>query len=150
MRPIVRITVALLLLAVLVGCGSRRSRYGRVSGKIAYRGQAVNDAALLLYSAEGSQATPITIPVDEEGNFSIADVPPGEYKVVVQGAEGEASGISLKDFPPDKQEQVKALLEGQKFPHTISFPKKYKDLETTPLRCTIGDSDQPLDLELED
>jgi hypothetical protein len=140
----------MLLLAVLVGCASKRSRYGVVTGKITYKGDPVNDAALLLYPAEDPWANAIVIPVDANGAFQIADVPPGEYKVVVEGAEGAAKGFTLADFPPEKHEEVRALLETQKFTTTIPFPKKYKDRETTDLKCTISDNDQPMDLVLED
>src|SRR5262245_677135 len=81
-------TIGLLLVAVLVGCGSSRVRPGVVSGKVTYKGKPVNDAALLLYPAGGGATDPITIPVTAEGEFRISDTPPGEYKVVVQGAEG--------------------------------------------------------------
>jgi hypothetical protein len=42
------------------------------------------------------------------------------------------------------------MMEGQQSAATIPFPKKYKDLRTTDLKCTITDKDQPLDLELKD
>jgi hypothetical protein len=145
-----RVSVAVLLLTVLVGCASKRSRYGVVAGKITYKGDPVNDAALVLYPAEGPATNPIVIPVDAQGTFRITDVPPGEYKVVVQGTAGGPKGFTLEDFAPDKREQVKPLLEAQKFTTTIPFPEKYKALETTDLKCTIGDNDQPMDLVLED
>ena len=147
MRPFVRVFVGLLLGAVLVGCG-RRSRPS-VSGKITYQGQPVNDAALLLYPAGGGAAEPITIPVTEDGSFTIRDVPRGEYKIVVQGSEGGGSDASLlKNVPKDRQEEVKKLMGNRASPKTIPFPKKYKNLRTTDLKCEITDSDQTLNLEL--
>ena len=151
MRQIVRVSVGLLLLAVLVGCG-KRSRYGTVSGKVTYKGQPVNDAALVLYpTAGGTVKNAFTIPVTQEGTFRIADVPPGEYKVVVQGAgKGDDEAALLRDLPRDKKEKVKSMMEGQRTPVTIPFPDKYKNPNTTDLRCTITDKDQKLDLELKD
>jgi hypothetical protein len=151
MRRIVSVCVGLLLLAVLVSCASKRSRYGEVSGKITYKGQAVNDAALLLYPTSGTETNPITIPVDPEGRFRIADVPPGEYKIVVEGAEGgDNEAVLMKNLPPAKQAEMKAMMEGQKSAATIPFPEKYKDLKKTDLRCTITEKDQALDLDLKD
>jgi hypothetical protein len=150
MRQIVRVFVGLLLLAVLVGCMSKRTRSGAVSGKITYKGQPVNDAALLLYPSNvGPEDNPITISVDGEGNFRITDVPPGEYKIVVEGSEGvDNEAPLLKMLPPDKQAEMKAKMQPQASPKTIPFPKKYKDRKTTDLKCTITDKDQPMDLEL--
>jgi hypothetical protein len=120
-----------------------------VSGKITYKGRPVNDAALLLYPAGGG-ATPITIPVTAEGEFSIADTPPGEYKVVVQGAEGKAVDVDVSMLPPDRLAQIKEKLKGQNSPTTIRFPNKYKDLKTTDLKCQVTESNQTLNLELKD
>jgi hypothetical protein len=150
MRPIVRVLVVLLLVALLVGCGRAR-RSGVASGKITYNGQAVNDAALLLYSAGDALAEPIVIPVDPDGSFRISDLPQGEYKIVVQGAEGGGSDASLlKNLPPDKQAEMKKMLEGRTSPKTIPFPNKYKDLTTTDLKCEITGKDQTLNFELKD
>lgn len=150
MRRTVSVFIGLLLLAVLVGCMSKRTRSGTVSGKITYKGQPVNDAALLLYpSSGGGEANPITISVDGEGNFLITDVPPGEYKIVVQGSEGEDNeAFLLKGLSKDEQAKMKAKMGSQASPKTIPFPKKYRDQNTTDLKCTITDQNQPLNLEL--
>ena len=150
MRQIVRVCVGLLLLAVLIGC-SKRHKSGEVSGKITYKGQPVNDAALMLYPSGGDDTNPITIPVDHEGSFRIIDVPPGEYKIVVEGSEGaDNEAMLLKVLPKDKQAEMKAKMQSQAPPKTIPFPKKYKDLKKTDLQCKITDKNQPLDLELKD
>jgi hypothetical protein len=146
MRQLVRLSLGLLLV-VVVGCGTR-SRSGVVSGKVTYKGQPVNDAALLLY-APGAKA-PITIPVTAQGEFSIADTPPGEYKVVVEGAKGGAVSVDLRVLPRDKQAELKEKMKAMSSPTTIPFPKKYKDLRTTDLKCTITDKNQKLDIELQD
>ena len=150
MRQIVSVSVGLLLLAVLVGCGPKRPKVGTVSGKLTYKGQPVNDAALRLYPTGGAVTNPITIPVTSQGAFRITDVPPGEYKVVVEGSEGGASEASLRNIPREKLAEVKAMLEPMKSRATIPFPKKYKSPQTTDLKCTIGEKDQTLDLELKD
>ncbi len=150
MRQNVRVWAGLVLLVVLVGCGHKRSRSGEVSGKVTYKGRPVNDAALLLYPTANAEANnPLTIPVDEEGNFRITDVPPGEYKVVVQGATGENSDASLLQvLPPDKRAEMKAKMGQRENRKTIPFPRKYQDPTTTDLKCKISNEDQHLDLDL--
>jgi hypothetical protein len=152
MRRIVTISVVALL---LIGCGSKRGKSGVVSGNVTYKGQAVNDAALLLYPASGDTANPITISVSHEGTFSITDVPPGEYKIAVQGRTGaaqQAPPVLPKGMPPEKAAEMKAKLDKMNAnnPTTIRFPDKYKDVRTTDLKCTIGESKQTQNLELTD
>jgi hypothetical protein len=146
MRRIVVVSIAALL---LVGCGPKRAKTGVVSGTVTYKGQPVNGAALLLFPTAGSQSESITIPVNQEGAFRIADVPAGEYKVVVQGTAG-ASEYNLKNMPPAKAAEAKAKLDQMKTAATIRFPDKYKSHLTTDLRCTVTDKDQTLDLPLKD
>ena len=74
MRRIVLVSVVALVLA---GCGPKRARTGAVSGKLTYKTQPVNNAALLLYSVSKEKADPILIPVEGDGSFRITDVPPG-------------------------------------------------------------------------
>jgi hypothetical protein len=150
MRQILRVFFGLLLLVVLVGCGPTRSRPGVVSGKVTYKERPVNDAALLLYPADGSATDPLTVPVTAEGDFRITDTPRGEYRVVVQGAEGKAGALDLRMLPPDQAAELKEKMKGMSSPTTIPFPKKYKDLKTTDLRCTITDRDEERNFELRD
>lgn len=148
MRRIVTISLGLLL---LVGCGSRSGKVGVVSGKITYKGQPVNNAALQLYPTSAGATDPITIPVTGEGTFRITDVPPGEYKIVVQGSAGATQASpSLAGLPPDKAAEMKEKLSKMNTPATIPFPDKYKNRQTTNLKCNVTQSDQTLNLELTD
>jgi hypothetical protein len=151
MRRIVTIAVGILL---LVGCGPKNPRGGVLSGKITYKGQPVNDAAIVLYPPnQTNQYDPmggqILVPVTHEGEFLLKDVPPGDYKVVVQGSEG-SSEASLKDVPPEKRAEAKEKLDKMVRPKTIPFPDKYKLLQKTDLHVTIKSGEQKLDLELKD
>jgi hypothetical protein len=122
-----------------------------VSGTVTYKGKPVNNAALQIYPTQGDYLKPITIPVGEDGTFRIADVPPGPYKVVVEGSEGGSEVPDLSNVPPDKRAQMKEKLDRMAGPsRTIDFPKKYKDSKTTDLTCTITDQNQTLNLELKD
>jgi hypothetical protein len=147
MRRIVTVSLVALLLA---GCGPKRPKTGTVSGKVSYKGQPVNGAALLLYPAAGG-STAITVGVNQEGEFHIVDVPAGEYKIVVQGTAGaqQVDPRLLKSMPPEKQAEVKEKLSHMNTPPTIRFPDKYKDPKTTDLKVTVTDKDQSMDLDLQ-
>jgi hypothetical protein len=152
MRQIVSIAVGLLLVAVLVGCGAKRPKAGTVTGKVSYKGQAVNDASLQLYPTSGPVGDGFTVAVLPDGTFSIVDFPKGDYKVVVTGAVSTDAvpAASLKNIPKEKQAQVKEQLDKMRGPTTIPFPNKYKSLQTTDLKMSITDQDQKVELELKD
>ena len=78
-----------------------------MKGKLTYKGQPVNNAALQLCNAKGE--TVFTIPVTEEGTFSSADVPPGDYKIAVQGSAG-VTGPNIQHMTGPKAEEAKAKI----------------------------------------
>jgi hypothetical protein len=137
MRRIVSVLVVLLL---LVGCAKSNSRGGMLQGTLTYKGQPVNNAALRLIPASGSEGQALTIPVGADGTFRTTDVPEGDYKVVVQGS-GATAGSSAAagggGAPTASQP-------------TIAFPPKYKQLKTTTLTCKVAKGQQTLDLQLTD
>jgi hypothetical protein len=149
MRRIITISIGLLL---LTGCGGKSSRNGLVSGSITYNGKPVNGATLILYSTAGQGGENAQIPVSQEGTFKNAEVPKGEYKVVVQGAVAamQVSPESLKNIPPEKMAEVKEKLAKMNTVATIKFPDKYKSHQTTDLTCKVGDKETTLNLELKD
>src|SRR5262249_49397884 len=115
MRQMVSVIIGLLMLGVLVGCGPKRPKIGVVSGKLTYKGRPLSGAALLLYPPNDSDANPLNISVDQEGNFRIADIPTGEYKIVIEGTEG-AVQADLRNIPPEKLAEVKEKLAGMNTP----------------------------------
>jgi hypothetical protein len=152
MQRIVTVFVGLAIAVVVAGCTSK-AKYGVVSGKITYKNQPVNNSALLLYPAVGADPPlTITVPVDAEGNFKITDVPPGDYKVVVKGTKGagEAPKMDFSKLPPEKAAEAKEKLAKMNTPPTIKFPTKYEELKTTKLTCKITESDDTMNLVLED
>jgi hypothetical protein len=146
-----RIVTVALVAVLLAGCGPKGKKTGVVTGKITYKGQPVNGAALLLYTASGGDTPVMTVPVDQEGAFRISDVAPGEYKVVVQGTAGaqQAPPASLKNLPPDKAAEAREKLKAMSTPPTIKFPDKYKDPHKTDLKVTVTDKTESKDLELQ-
>lgn len=59
------------------GCGAKRSR---VSGTVKYKGAVVPGGNIYLYSDSGS----ISSPIQMDGAYSMTDVPPGTYSVIIE------------------------------------------------------------------
>lgn len=143
-------------LVLLIGCGRQGSPNGSISGTISYNGKPVNGAILHLHSAS-EKASIVTVAVAQDGTFSGADIPPGEYKIVVKGT-APPKGIEKmtqapKEMDPAKKAEMEAKFKqvfGNEAP-TIDFPNKYKKIETTDLKCTITQGKKEgLTLELKD
>jgi hypothetical protein len=149
--PVKRILIVSIGL-LLLGCGPKPGSGGTVSGTIRYNGKPVNGAMLHLHP-DSESSDEVSIPVTQEGTFRASNVPPGEYKIVVEGRQGGGmSQMPTKGMDPAKAAEMKEKLQGvggQEAP-TISYPAKYKKIATTDLKCTIKDGDQKLPLELKD
>ncbi len=141
-----RIVPVLLVALLLAGCGPKRKASGTVTGTITYQGKPVNGAALLLYGPS-SQSADFTIPVDQEGKFSSTDVPPGDYKVVVQPSAG-SSGPSTKGMTPAQMAEMKDKLDAMKTPATIKIPAKYLDPKSSDLQMKVTGGKEEVNLEL--
>jgi hypothetical protein len=141
-----RVALVLLGLLLVAGC-ARGPRSGLLTGSVTYKGQPVNGAALFLHPVGGSEA--LLIPVAQDGTFSTADIPQGEYKVVVQGTEGQP-GPPTQGMSPAQLAKASEKLAGLKTPATIRFPDKYKAPKTTPLTMTVRGGEQTENLELTD
>jgi hypothetical protein len=133
--------------AALVGCGSKGEPKGSVKGTITYKSQPVNGAALMLYPKSGS-ARPLA--VSQEGTFEAADLPEGEYVVVVQPSTGNAGVPSTKGMDPAKAAEVQAKLDAMKSTPTIKIPTKYTGKDTTDLKLTVAQGAQTVELVLKD
>lgn len=152
MKRIVLVSISIVL---LMGCTSKRSTNGSISGKLTYNGKPVNGALLRLIPAS-KEGEEVRIPVTQEGTYSSTGVPAGDYKVVIQGTQ----------LPPDVEKTMKQMPKGmdpakaeemkQKFQQshqevpTIPFPNKYKKADTTDLKWTITQGKQELNLDLKD
>ena len=139
-------SVGLLLLA---GCGGGNSSKATVKGTITYAGKPVNGCALVLYPTVGEGSSTL-IPVSQEGTFQTGDVPPGEYKIVVQPTMANPQMYSMKGLSPEKAAEAKAKSDALQVTPTIKIPDKYKDRLKTDLVRTIAKGDQTLTLELKD
>jgi hypothetical protein len=124
-----------LVLLLLAGCSGSKTVKTTLAGKLTYKDAPVNNASLNLYPAAGGEA--IIIPVDKEGNFRAADVPAGDYKVVVQGSPG-SPGPDTKGMTKEQIDKMKDQIDKMKSDPTIPFPDKYKKKESTTLSVTVS------------
>jgi hypothetical protein len=143
-----RIATLLVGVLVLAGCNVSNAPKGTLSGTIAYKGQPVNGGALQLISTSGG-ADSAPIPIAQDGTFKAADVPAGDYKVVVQPSEG-SKGPPTQGMSPEMLAKMKANPDFNQ-PATIRIPDKYKSKETTDLTLTVKKSGETkVTLELKD
>ncbi len=149
-----RIVVCAVVFALL-GCTSKQNQGGSLSGKITYKGRPVNGALLRLLPVGGEEES-VNVSVSQEGTFSIADIPPGEYKIVVEGSQLPPDVMKMPDLPkgmdPAKAEEMRQKFQqSHKEAPTIAFPDKYKRASSTDLKCTITKGKkETLELELKD
>jgi hypothetical protein len=128
-----------LALVLVVGCGPKRDPQGTVTGKVTYKGQPVNGGTLKLYKIKGTAGDDILIPLSQEGTYSSADVPEGDYIVVVE---------PLPAHTP--KTTGKTRLSDTATTGTIPIPKKYLDRKDSSLSMTVKPGNQKIDLELTD
>jgi hypothetical protein len=148
-----RLGMLLLALILLAGCGSKRDKGGTVKGTITYNGKAVNGVTLHFYPLPGP-GDGIPIAVTQEGSFTASNIPPGDYKIVVEAPPDPAKMRNMPQMPKGldaaKQAEMKKNFEQQFGQATIPFPNKYKAAASTDLKCTIKEGQQNLSLELKD
>lgn len=151
MRRIIIVSIGFLL---LMGCGSKHGRGGNVSGTIHYKGKPVNGAVLHFHPVSSEEkadsagkSVEYVVPVTQEGKFESSDIPPGEYKVVVEATQipPQAQNMPVPDDPEMKKKFQQ--MQGEQA-STIAFPDKYKTITSTDLKCTIKLGRQQLPLEL--
>lgn len=156
MKRIIFVSIGFLL---LTGCGSKSNTGGTLTGTIHYKGKPVNGASLRFHPASGT-GDDISIQVSQEGTFSSNNLPPGEYKIAVESQEIPPDAQRRmkppkmpKDMDPEKAKEMEQKYQQayQAVPSTIPYPKKYKDINTTDLKCTVVAGKNPsLNLDLND
>lgn len=71
--------VFLLCALLATGCGGHPT--GTVSGKVTLNGEALSGATITFVSTEHPELLPVTVPVDEAGNYTATGVPYGDLLV---------------------------------------------------------------------
>src|SRR5262245_20776920 len=160
MKPILllcRCIIALSMLAVLLLTGAC-SKYGKLLGKVTYKGQAV-PRAQIVFLWENGQLRDAT--ADDKGNYSLSNVPLGRARIGVKNlAQGMADmqanmmakfGKKAKDALSNLQgsvEPVSKQTDGSgKF---IPLPEKAMDPEKSGLIVDVSGGTQEFNIEVVD
>ena len=116
----------ILLTAVFfLGCGEAKDPTGTIAGRVTYKSEAFINGYLGIHNPETGLNR--TSQLDEAGNYQFANVPPGEYIVLV----------------------VPRALDDEAAVRKIPIPEKLKRKDTSDLSVTVeADQESKLDIEL--
>jgi hypothetical protein len=129
------------LLACMAGCGSPK-----VSGKVTYKGEPLHMGTVLFTAANGWTGTSR---INDDGTYSIANVPPGPAKVAVDVPSGKGRlppGGKVQRRPAEGS--ATATPAAQTTP-SVQIPVKYRLAETSGLTCEVTGSKQIYNIALE-
>lgn len=136
------VLLMLSLLPVLAGCGS-----AKVSGKVTYKGEPLHAGTVLFTAANGWTGTGH---INEDGSYSIANVPPGPAKVAVDVPVGKGK------LPPRGKVQRRPREDAPGAPPTAApaqalakIPTKYKEAATSGLTCEVTGGSQTYNIDLQ-
>src|SRR5262245_1737054 len=133
------VTVLLLpLVAALTGCPGGRPAVANVSGKVAYKGQALGGGTLTLHSAKGG-SYPFSI--SKEGTFT-GEIPlnaVGQMTVTVEtdSVKGFAAGAAGYPLGMAPKGTTAPEIDKSSMPTYVQIPAKYKDAKASGLTWDI-------------
>jgi hypothetical protein len=135
----------MLLLILSAGCSSR----GTVSGKVKVKDDLIRRGTVTFIALDQSWTS--TVPIGEDGSYTIAKAPPGPVKISVKTAESKKQpqakrkkrtlkpeDVQDEDLPARARNRL-GMDEGASGP---SVPKKYNDPETSGLTYEIKPGSQ--------
>jgi hypothetical protein len=133
------------LLAGTAGCGSPK-----VSGKITYKGEPLHTGKVMITAANGWVGASL---INEDGTYSIPNVPPGPAKIAVDTQYSDPVPLSPaarqhKKRPPPPPEAMK-VPSGLTIHPPVKIPDKYKQPETSGLTLEVTGGRQTFDINLE-
>ncbi len=134
-----RLAAGLLMLSLLpclAGCGS-----SKVSGKVTYKGEPVPMGTVLITAANGWTGTGH---INEDGTYSILNVPPGLAKVAVD-VPTETSKLPLrarKIHRRPREDAPNAPPVAAPTHPSVKIPVKYKKADTSGLICEVTGGNQ--------
>jgi hypothetical protein len=140
---------ARILLVLVVGCAltagcSSRSRSGsNVTGKVTHNGNPVAGARVVFTDGKetaGLLATGPSAVTDEDGEYALVGVPPGNYKIVVYKLVPKQGAVLPEDMD---LVQIEASGLGV---HTL--PRKYSTPATTTLVAQVDSGANTADFKL--
>jgi hypothetical protein len=134
--------VAALLLA---GCGDPLNRGGDVHGRVTIDGEPVTAGNVLMVSEDGKW-TGIG-PINASGDYVVKEPPLGKVKIAVQTE-------MYRDAPPPPKPGGKdgspMVPPDPSVRGTVykAIPRKYEQIDSAELSCTVVQGQQPFDLKL--
>jgi hypothetical protein len=135
------------LLACAAGCGSPK-----VSGKVTYKGERLHMGSVEITAANGWVGTS---QINEDGTYSIANVPPGTAKIAVDCPSFETPGTSSSPAarkhgvrPPLNPDAAQASSGVTEHP-SVKIPDKYKKAQTSGLTVEVTGGRQTHDIDLQ-
>ena len=134
---------ALWLLPLLVcaaGCGSPK-----ISGKVTYKGEPLHMGLVVFTAANGWSGT---APINEDGSYSIANVPVGTVTVAVDSF-GETGNLPARGKVMRRPRDEHAPPPPDAGPAGVKIPAKFKKADTSGLTIEVTGGRQTHDIKLE-
>jgi len=132
---------ALLILIAPLGADEKPSKIGTVSGKVTFKDQPLPGGTVAFHPEKGKAVIAALV---ADGSYS-AKVPAGEYRVTI-----ETESLKDKGKEPAKGEEKPKGGDKKEAPKYVKIPEKYGDPTKTPLRVTVTEGEQTVDLKLSD
>lgn len=118
---------------LLAGCGESK-QLGTVTGSVRYRGDAVSEGIVSLYSPElavGNEAA-----IRPDGSFSVGGLPFGPYRVAIH--------------PPSIVQDFGGKSAASMEPKEVgNIPEKYRNPSTSGFTCDVASREVRIDLSME-
>lgn len=149
-----RYVLALLAAFVLaLGCAKNPNAPASISGKVNYKGQPLKGGKVTFHTKDAGMYTSA---IDEDGTYSITDLPTGDLVVTV-----ETESVKPKEQPTYGGGKFKmkeyrppgAPADAGKGPDPsryVKVPSKYSNPKTSPLTVTVSSGRQVKEIELTD
>jgi hypothetical protein len=120
--------VALLGLGLATRAEEKPKKVGKIDGKVNFEGKPLPGGTVSFHPEKGK---PFVAQLQDDGTYSVKDVPVGEMKVTI-----ETESLKNPAKPPKG---------GKKY---IPIPRKYGDPKTSDLTYKVVEGAQTLDIEL--
>lgn len=133
-----KILTLLIVMSVAAGC-DRGEKLGRVFGTVTYQGQPVT-AGILVFSNHQA-GVHMTAELNSDGTYELQTaggfgLPLGTYQVAVNPPMAEPPVLGSPNPAP-------------RVPPSNNIPPKYRDFETSGLTITVGEGENPFDIEMQ-
>jgi hypothetical protein len=148
LRRVLAAAFCLCGILLAVGCSGK----GVVSGKVQYKGKPVLGGSVSLIPATGGA---MSSPIEEDGSYTIRDVPPGTAKITVE-TESFRPPVPPRGVPGVSSEYMKKSLEQmnpgmndpQRAKRYVQIPAEYSDPDKSNLTCTVKGGKQEHNIDL--